>query len=221
MKDLKKIKDLTGRKFGRLTVVGLQDTGTRKTYWICQCDCGNLKLVRSDSLQCGAIKSCGCMKKEQDSKNLMASEAKKKYMQTGEKVGGTRLYSIWQGMKSRCYNEHDARYDRYGGRGITICDKWKYDFIAFKRWAEAHGYADNLTIDRVDNDLGYSPDNCRWATNEEQCRNRSTNIKIKIGNSTRTLMEWCDIFQVDYKTVVGAYHRNGFNGIDDLFNRHS
>lgn len=219
MKNSKNIKDLTGQKFGRLTVVGLQPTETRKTYWACQCDCGNMKIVRSDSLQCGAIRSCGCLKKEQDGKNLVLGNGRRKRAETGYKVGGTRLYNTWRNMKSRCYNKHDARYDRYGGRGIKVCEEWIKNFIAFHDWALKNGYTDDLTIDRIDNDGDYSPNNCRWATQQQQSRNRSTNINITIGNSTRTLTEWCEIFNVDFKKIIVRYHRNGFIGIDDLFNQ--
>lgn len=210
MKDKRKIKDLTGRKFGLLTVVGLKDTDTRKTYWICQCDCGNIKDVRSDSLLSGAIKSCGCLKKKQDRINLTKNHS--------HKTSGKRIYDIWYHMKGRCYNEHDARFDRYGGRGIKVCDEWKDSFESFYSWAMANGYQDDLTIDRIDNDGDYCPSNCRWATHQEQSRNRSTNINIKIGNSTRTLKEWCEIFGLEYGTIQARYHRNGFKGIDDLFN---
>lgn len=219
MKNKQRIKDLTGQKFGRLTVVGLADTDTRKTFWVCKCDCGNFKTVRSDSLQNGRIKSCGCLKLEQDKKNLNSTSAKKKFLQTGAKVGGTRLYGIWIGMKGRCYNEHDARYDRYGRRGISVCKEWKENFEAFHNWAISNGYSDNLTIDRIDNNGNYSPENCRWATPKEQSRNRSTNINITIGNSTRTLTEWCEIFELDSGIVFSRYKRNGFIGIDELFNK--
>ena len=211
MKDRNKIRDLTGNKYGLLTVVGLSDTNTRKTYWVCQCDCGNMKTVRSDSLLCGAIKSCGCLKKAQDSVNLTKNHS--------HKMSGTRIYLEWQGMKGRCYNPHDPRYDRWGGRGISVCDEWRDSFESFYEWAMAHGYSDELTIDRIDNDGNYTPDNCRWASQKQQSRNRSTNINITIGNSTRTLTEWCEIFQVDYKNVLSRYHRNRFASIDDLFNR--
>ena len=121
---MKQVKnDLTGQRFGRLTVIGVDDRNTRKTYFYCQCDCGNVKSVRSDSLISGAIRSCGCMKKEQDRINLEANHK--------HKMSHTRLYDIWQGMKKRCYNPHDARYHRYGGRGIMVCDEWKENFIAF------------------------------------------------------------------------------------------
>lgn len=211
MKDRSKIHDLTGQKFGLFTVIGLKDTDTRKTYWVCQCECGNIKEVRSDGLLSGASKSCGCLKKKQDRINLSKNHS--------HKMSGTRIYKEWQGMKGRCYNPHDPRYDRWGGRGIAVCEEWRNSFEAFYKWAMDNGYQDDLTIDRIDNDGDYEPDNCRWATQSEQSRNRSSNINIKIGNSTRVLTEWCEIFQVDYGTVNARYKRNGFASIDDLFNR--
>lgn len=218
MKNKSKVHDLTGQRFGRLTVIGLKDTNTRKTFWICQCDCGNLKEVRSDSLIAGNIRSCGCLKREQDKKNLINPSIIKS-QDAGFKCSNTRLYSIWQKMRGRCYNIHDTHYHRYGGRGITVCNQWREDFISFYKWAMENGYKDNLTIDRIDNDGNYCPENCRWATQKQQARNRSTNVNITIGNSTRTLTEWCEIFNVDYCKAVERYNRNGFIGIDDLFNR--
>lgn len=210
MKDRKKIKDLTGKKFGMLTVIGLQDTDSRKTYWVCQCDCGNIKAVRSDSLQSGAIRSCGCMKKAQEKINLTKHHS--------HKMSGTRIYHIWRGMKDRCYNVHSPSYYRWGGRGITICDEWKDNFSAFYSWAMENGYSENLTIDRIDNNGNYEPSNCRWATIEEQSRNRQSNVVIQIGNSKRTLKEWREIFELEYGTILERYHNNGFESIDDLFN---
>ena len=218
MKNIKQIDDLTGKKYGRLTVIGLQPTETRKTYWICQCDCGNIKVVRSDSLKSGAIKSCGCLKKEQDKKNLTTGNCREKYAKTGFKVGGTRLYSIWMGIKQRCYNENNARYGRYGGRGIKVCEEWKNNYISFHDWALSNGYSDELTIDRIDNDGDYCPANCRWANAKEQSNNRSTNVNIKIGNATKTLTQWCEIFEIDINKTHARYERNGFISIDDLFN---
>lgn len=210
MKQLNRVKDLTGMRFGRLVVLGIDDKGTRKTYWICQCDCGNVKSVRSDSLQNGSIRSCGCLHKEIAAKQANAIHK--------HKQSGTRLYKIWQGMKGRCNRPNDARYARYGGRGIKVCDEWLHDFSAFYEWAQANGYKEDLTIDRIDNDGNYEPRNCRWVGVKEQSRNRSTNIDVRIGNSTRTITEWCEIFNVDFKTVIARYHRNPNIGIDDLFN---
>lgn len=207
----RKIDDLTNQKFGRLTVLGLDTKKqSRKTYWICQCECGTIKSCRSDSLKNGAIVSCGCRKKEQDKENLTKHHD---HMQSG-----TRLYDIWQGMKGRCYNEHNIRYDNYGGRGIKVCDEWKNDFKAFYQWAIENGYSEEKTIDRINVDGDYEPSNCRWADAKTQCNNRTSNIKITIGNSTRTLTEWCEIFNVDYKKINARYRRNGFVSIDELFN---
>lgn len=219
MKNKNKVHDLTGKKFGKLEVIGIADTKTRRTYWVCKCDCGNYKNVRSDSLLCGAIKSCGCLKREQNKINLNKSEAKQTFFKRGFKSSGDRLYSIWQGVKFRCYNKHDARYHRYGGRGIKLCDEWQNDFMNFYNWAINNGYSEKLTIDRIDNDKDYMPENCRWVDIKTQCNNRCTNIKITIGNATKTLTEWCNIFELDYKKISARYKRNGFISIDELFNR--
>lgn len=217
MKNINRVHDLTGQRFDRLAVIGMDDVDSRKTYWVCQCDCGNIKSVRSDGLISGNVRSCGCLKKEQDKTNFAKSECNQKYIKTGFKVGGTRLYRIWQGMKRRCYKKSEPCYDRYGGRGITVCDEWKNDFVAFYNWATNNGYSDELTIDRIDNSKGYSPDNCRWVTQTEQARNRRSNINITIGNSTRTLVEWCEIFDINYSLASSRYQRNGYIGIDQLF----
>ena len=212
MKNINRVHDLTGLRFGKLTVLGMDSQQeTRKTYWNCICDCGNIKNVRSDGLLSGSVKSCGCLKKSQDRINLAANHK--------HKQSGTRLYQIWQGLKGRCYNPHNARYARYGGRGIKVCAEWENDFSAFYSWAMEHGYSDALTIERIDNDGNYDPDNCMWATAKQQARNRKSNIEIKIGNATKTLTEWCEIFQLDYGTVNMRYKRNGFASIDDLFNK--
>lgn len=209
MKNLFRCRDLTGEKFGRLTVIGLDESkNTRKTYWICQCECGGIKSARSDSLLCGAIKSCGCMKKEQDKVNLG---------RTTHGQEGTRLYLIWQKMKDRCSNTNNPHYHRYGGRGIKVCDEWYNSFVPFYEWAINNNYTEELTLDRIDNDGNYEPSNCRWVTMQEQCNNRSSNIKITIGNATKTLLQWCEIFEVDYGTVRTRYHRFPDQTLEELF----
>lgn len=209
MKNLHRTNNLTGKNFGRLTVIGLDDREDRHTYWVCQCECGNIKVARSDALVSGRTQSCGCIKKEQDKINLSQSR---------HNQFGTRLYTIWQKMKDRCFNDHNPAYYRYGGRGIQVCDSWKERFENFYDWAMNNGYQENLTLDRTDNDGNYCPENCRWVTMKEQCNNRSSNIKIKIGNATKTLTEWCEIFQIDYSATLSRYNRNGCSSIDDLFN---
>lgn len=210
MKNLNRIKDLTGKRFGRLTVLGLDvNQDTRKTFWECQCDCGKIITTRSDRLQSGRVKSCGCYKKEQDARNVSKNHK--------HKMSGTRIYHEWQGMKARCYNENDSRYSDWGGRGIKVCDQWKNDFSSFYDWSIKNGYQENKTIDRINNDGNYEPSNCRWATMKEQSNNRRSNINITIGNTTKTLTQWCEVFDIDYKKVNRRYKRNPNMPIDRLF----
>jgi len=150
--------NLQGQKFGRLLVVG--DSGKRKNkkiIYLCKCDCGNLAEVRSTSLKNRNTRSCGCLQCE------VASKVGRNNIKHGE-AGRTRLYKIWMGMKVRCINPNAANYKWYGGRGIFVCDEWINSFMIFRDWALSNGYANNLTIDRIDNDSNYEPSNCQWIT---------------------------------------------------------
>lgn len=215
MKDIKRVHDLTGQRFGRLTVIGIDESkNTRKTYWLCQCDCGKITSTRSDRLISERVKSCGCYKSEQDAIRVSKNHT--------HKQSGTRLYGIWMGMKGRCYNPNDPVYKNWGGRGIEVCDEWRNDFACFYKWAVENGYKEDLTIDRINNDGNYTPKNCRWASPKQQARNRRSNINITIGNTTKTLTEWCELFDLPYKTVNARYKRminTGQISLDKLFKR--
>lgn len=191
------IKDLTGKRFGKLVVLGLGEKRSgRKTYWLCQCDCGNLKEARSDGLK--VIRSCGCLKKEQDKINLIANHS--------HKDSHSILYNTWTRMKQRCENPGNSRYERYGGRGIKICEEW-HDYPSFKKWALENGFSPELTIERIDNDKSYEPDNCKWISFPEQANNRKNTIWIEFQGKTQNLMQWCNELNLPYKTINIRYKR--------------
>lgn len=182
-------KDLTGQKFGKLVAIE-RYVKQGQSWWICKCDCGNIKNARASSLVYGAVKSCGCYQRE------CTSEANRKH---GE--SGTRLYKIWKHMKGRCLCKNDKDYSLYGGRGISICENWEKSYENFRSWAIQSGYSEKLTLDRVDVDGDYSPENCRWATVKEQANNKRTNIYVTLGNETHTLSEWGEINGISYATI--------------------
>lgn len=167
-------KDLTGMRFGYLTVLSKDESLKYKhqthTTWLCLCDCGNTTIVRGYCLRNGHTQSCGCLGREKRLKSA-----------TKHGQSETRLYAIWHAMKQRCFNPNHKNYVDYGGRGIKVCEEWKNDFQAFYDWAMANGYEESLSIDRINNDGNYEPQNCRWVTMKEQCNNRRPrkNAKLK------------------------------------------
>ncbi len=163
--------DLTSKRFGRLLVLrrGINDKNNN-TRWICSCDCGQQSIVLSSNLIQKYSLSCGCMNKE---KVIEASTKHGLYKH--------RLYSVWTTMLKRCCNKNYHQFHNYGGRGITVCNKWKNNFKIFYDWATTNGWKLGLQIDRINNDGNYTPSNCRFVTSRENCSNQRTNSKYGVG----------------------------------------
>lgn len=195
--------EMIGKRFGRLVVIGEGEKrkGSGQVHWICRCDCGNItRPIPGFNLRKGLVKSCGCYKRD-----LVIERS------TRHNLCHTRIHRIWVGMKSRCYNPNVPKYDRYGGRGIKICEEWLNNLTTFYIWAMANGYREDLMIDRIDNDGDYCPENCRWATNEEQCNNRENQIFLKINGERKTIAQWAKETGVRYGTIHARYNR-GWTG---------
>ena len=178
-----KVKDITGQKFGRLTVLrrDMEPHSCRGAYWVCRCDCGKEHIALGTNLRRGQVTSCGCASidaaRRMGRANLGIGRGRKG---TSEKyyITEKRLYNVWVVMRERCNNPKWPQYKHYGERGIRVCEEW-YNFRTFMEWAYANGYDKDAkrgecTIDRIDNSKGYSPDNCRWVTLAENLRNRRT-----------------------------------------------
>lgn len=162
--------DLSGKRYGKLTVLCrsenvLRSDGKYIPAWLCQCDCGNKVVVLGCSLRSGNTTSCGCKNKKHGQSCAHGTNKP------------SRLYRIWVDIKGRCYYPSSISYSSYGAKGITMCDEWRNSFEAFSEWAISNGYNDTLSIDRIDNDKGYFPENCRWATKSVQRLNQRTERK--------------------------------------------
>lgn len=187
-----------GERFGRLVVIKEVEPRQCKKgkvrRFLCQCDCGNTTTVAINHLVSGETKSCGCYKKEP---SLMAAKSQKypKHMTS------SRLYTIWNGIKSRCYVKASSSYKRYGAKGITMCDEWKNDFVSFYNWSIENGYADNLTIDRINGEGNYEPSNCRWASYTKQANNTKANVFLTLNGRTHTFAEWGRIVGIKSTTL--------------------
>lgn len=189
-----KLIDLTGMKFGNLTVIErAENSKDGHVRWKCVCNCGKVKEkpVSAQDLKNGKVVSCGCIHHQRITIHYGSKE---------------RLYQTWKSMLKRCEKTNCQSYCNYGERGIKVCHEW-HDYLKFKEWAVQSGYKDNLTIDRIDNNGNYEPTNCRWATLKEQANNRRNNVFIQIGDETHTIAEWSEISGVNKNTIRYRYKR--------------
>lgn len=168
--------DLTGERFGRLTVKEYAGVISGRTHWFCECECGNEIITSSNSLRRRRTQSCGCIRKERAAMQAKRAGGVRGFQMKKHGLCGTRLYNVWKGMHQRCNNPNNEFYEDYGGRGIKVCHEWD-DFKTFYEWGMKTGYNPNAafgecTIDRIDNDKGYDPSNCRWVDMNIQACNR-------------------------------------------------
>lgn len=181
------VKDLSGMKFNRWTVIKRgKNTMRGQATWLCRCDCGTIREVAGADLRNNKSKSCGCLQKE------VAGDTNRTH---GKSF--SRLHRIWRGMKSRCENPKNFKASRYHDRGIAVCKEW-HEFIRFYEWAVNNGYSDELSIDRIDNDKDYSPENCKWSNAVEQANNKSTNHMLTYKGKRQSMSMWSKEIGIPY-----------------------
>lgn len=200
-----------GDTFGRWTVIGDSIIEKHARKYLCKCGCEKqtVRYVLANGLKSGRSKSCGCYRSDLTHERCFIH---------GEIR--TRLYNTWIRMRDRCNNPNNKEYKNYGGRGIKVCDEWEHSYESFKKWAYENGYDEKLkgiqsSIDRIDNNSGYSPDNCRWADMYTQCNNRSSNKYITYNGKTQTFSQWGREFGIKPHTIRYRYVL-GYD-LDDVF----
>ena len=191
-----------GGRYGKLTVIDLVAQGNaNQRKYLCICDCGNKKVTSEDNLRRGHTRSCGCLR-------CGHGGSKKKNIPFDS---SSKLYQVWLGIRMRCFNPKNHNYKNYGARGIGMCDEWKDSYDAFRKWALANGYtnmpARSISIERLDVNGDYCPENCKWATPKEQMNNTRRNTTLEYNGSIKTLMQWAETFGMNYSTFMSRYSR--------------
>lgn len=193
---MSRIIDLTGKRFGKLTVVKRVESATNgSSQWLCRCDCGNEIVLPYYTLKRRTRDNCGCIEKP--------------HFNTKHGGSNTALYNMWKLMIYRCENPKNNAYKYYGARGLSVCEEW-HDFLVFKKWVDDTKPDGEYTLDRIDNNKGYSPSNCRWASKSTQANNRRSNVQIDYNGETHNLMEWSSILGFDYKRVHNRMYKLGW-----------
>lgn len=191
---MSKISDLSGKKFNRIKIIEFSHSEKGNSVWKCQCDCGKIFYCQARMFKHEKTKSCGCLKKEKWKKRI-----------TTHGMAYSPEYIVWNNMKNRCNNKNHTSYNLYGGRKIKICERW---INSFENFFEDMGHRPkNHTLERIDNDGDYTPDNCKWATRKKQNMNKSDNHLITFNNNTQTLGEWADEIGIKYTTLFARIKR--------------
>lgn len=189
--------NLINKKFNNLLVEKKSYTRNNNVYWECLCDCGKTTFVSTANLNNNRTKSCGCLKI-----NILLERS------TKHRQRHTKLYEVWKSIKQRCLNPKNKAYHNYGGRGITIFSEWINSYESFYNWSLTNGYKEGLSIDRINVNGNYEPNNCRWTTRKVQCNNTRVNKYFTINNETKSLSDWCRIYNIKYSTVAERLYYN-------------
>lgn len=196
-------KCLVGQKYGELTVLSrtedyISPNGYVDVNYLCECACGKTLVIRASNLRSGKSRSCGCNRKTNPNR-------------TTHGLSKTRIYTIWKSIKQRYEDKSSKNYSDYGGRGIIMCAEWSKNFMSFYDWSQKNGYDKSLSIDRIDNDLGYSPENCRWTNNFVQANNTRHNRMIVYEGQSHTMSEWSKITGIKYQKIKDRLNKCGWS----------
>lgn len=191
---MSRLVDITGEKYNMLKVISFYDIQDKKSRWLCECECGNKKILFGRDIKSGNTKSCGCLLHKKKYDNEMGIKIK-------------RLQHIYYQMKQRCYDKNNPLYKHYGKRNITICEEWLKDINNFHNWALNNGYDNNLTIERINVNGNYEPNNCKWITKTQQGYNKTNTVSYTLDGETKCLSEWCKLYNIDYHIVYRRLKR--------------
>lgn len=193
--------DIAGKRYGLLVpLYRVENDKYGRSAWMCKCDCGTKKVISANDMRSGKTRSCGCLEKY--NRSIFGTRSKRTHQ-----MKNTRIYHIWQGAKNRVFNQNDKHWPDYGGRGITMCKEWATSFECFRDWAFANGYSENLTIDRIDVNGDYCPENCRWVTKADQQRNKRNNRYYTYNGKTQLIPAWAKEFGVTDSTIRSRIRR--------------
>lgn len=213
--------EYVGKKINRLTILDfgpdkIRKDGSKRRTYECLCECGNKIVAEAYNVITGVTKSCGCLSKERI-REMGQSNIKHGGISKHAPYEYYRLYKRWELMKSRCNNPNNRQYNNYGGRGIGVCDEWNNSFDNFKNWALQNGYSIDLTLDRIDVNGDYEPNNCRWTDMKTQSNNKRNNVHLIIDGEDHTVSEWAEISNRSARSIFYRIYKGNFTDKEAVF----